>query len=348
MKLNSEFLRDIYLVIITIVLFFLFIGLLAPYTTTLLITLLLVASFQPLHKAILKRTNKSIATGLSTLIIILMIIIPGLILGAVVTSEINGFAGDAGTYFVNLISTGGGAATIINNINSVLHNIDPSLSINLASIGNNISTYVSSGGTLIVKLFENVGGLVAQLILSIFALVVFFQDYDKIPKLFVRFSPLNNKLDVLLYDEFIATGKALIRGIFLIGLIHALGIGILFFIFGVKGIGILFILIFLVSVIPSGSQLVWVPVGIVLGLTSGWPTAILLLILCFIYMNFVDTLIRPKFTKGNSAVHPLLSILSVFGGITIYGLAGILYGPLITIIFLTLIKAYNQRFNNDN
>jgi predicted PurR-regulated permease PerM len=178
--------------------------------------------------------------------------------------------------------------------------------------------------------------------------VLIFRDYERIPRVFKRYLPLSSDLEDTILTEFITTGKSVIKGIFLVSTFHAIGVTIVFYLFGVQALGVFFFLLFIASMVPGGSQFIWIPVSIAVGITSGWGVAVLMLILCLIIMNMIDTLVRPIFASGgNTKIHPLLSLISILGGLIVYGASGLLYGPLIAVLFVTLIGAYNQRFKDN-
>ena len=64
-------------------------------------------------------------------------------------------------------------------------------------------------------------------------------------------------------------------------------------------------------------------------------------------MNWIDTLLRPKLVPEEAYLHPLLLILSVFGGLALAGLMGVIYGPVIMILFVTSIETYVQYYQGD-
>jgi predicted PurR-regulated permease PerM len=72
-----------------------------------------------------------------------------------------------------------------------------------------------------------------------------------------------------------------------------------------------------------------------------WKGLILLgLGVCVISM--VDNLLRPFFISSRTNIHPLLLFFAVLGGIQAFGLIGVVAGPLIATLFLTLIEIYIQ------
>jgi predicted PurR-regulated permease PerM len=56
-----------------------------------------------------------------------------------------------------------------------------------------------------------------------------------------------------------------------------------------------------------------------------------------------DNIVKPWVLKGRMSLHPFLGLLSVLGGLRIFGLAGIFLGPLITALTITLLQLFHHR-----
>ena len=110
----------------------------------------------------------------------------------------------------------------------------------------------------------------------------------------------------------------------------------------------------ILSILPIGSGLVWFPVGLFMiidGLRTGNTGQVIIAIALIIYsaiiINVIDTTIRPKIMKDTVNIHPLITIFSVLGGLTIFGPMGILYGPIIVVMFLSIMDIYNKHYLNN-
>jgi|GEM_PF-7050413 len=349
MKLNSSFLKDIYLVALTLVLFVLIFNLATPFITTLLLAVILVALFQSPYNYLVKdlKFSKGLASAVCTLGVLLVVVIPLLIIVLMVTGEIASYAPQMITFFNETIRPGLEGLISNGRISGFLksYNINVDLTGLTNSIIGLITNAAGASSNVLVGVLSNIGGLFVQFIVLVIALGLLFKDYHKIPEVITRYVPLSDELELLLYEEFIDTGKSVIKGSFTVAFVHGLALTLLFAIFGVEPLGLVFVITFLSSLLPGGSQIVWVPAVILMILTGNIPGAILLAICSIVVMNGIDTFVRPRITQGSNKIHPLLSLISVIGGIFIYGIGGLLYGPLIAVGFITVVGAYNQRFS---
>jgi len=59
----------------------------------------------------------------------------------------------------------------------------------------------------------------------------------------------------------------------------------------------------------------------------------------------IDNVLRPFLISGKAALHPLLLFFTIMGGIAMFGLLGIVVGPIIAAIFLTLLKVFEFKLH---
>ena len=104
----------------------------------------------------------------------------------------------------------------------------------------------------------------------------------------------------------------------------------------------------LVSLIPMlGAALVWLPTGIItLFLGNIWQ-GLLIIIFGALVVSTIDNFLRPKLVGDETSLHPILVFLSTLGGIALFGLAGILLGPIIVVFFVSLLDIYQIEFKDE-
>jgi predicted PurR-regulated permease PerM len=61
-------------------------------------------------------------------------------------------------------------------------------------------------------------------------------------------------------------------------------------------------------------------------------------------VGVVDNLIRAYMIKGESSVHPIFIIFSILGGISLFGFWGVIFGPLIISIAVTILHIYELEY----
>jgi predicted PurR-regulated permease PerM len=95
------------------------------------------------------------------------------------------------------------------------------------------------------------------------------------------------------------------------------------------------------SLVPVvGSSLVWLPAAIGLMVTGHLGRGILLAIICGVIVGLVDNVIRPWLISGRAEMGGLVVFISVLGGIAVFGMLGIVLGPIVVATALSLLDLY--------
>ena len=98
------------------------------------------------------------------------------------------------------------------------------------------------------------------------------------------------------------------------------------------------------SLVPAvGTLLILVPVGVIL-IAVGHPIAGIFELLWGVLVVGVlsDYVIRPALVGGRGHVPTLLTFISLFGGVEVFGLLGLIVGPVIAAVSLALLRTYDR------
>lgn len=97
---------------------------------------------------------------------------------------------------------------------------------------------------------------------------------------------------------------------------------------------------FVFAFIPIlGSAPVWLS-GMIYLYTQGQITQMIILLVLGLITGVVDNFVRPLVLKGRSEMHPLVSLVAIFGGIHLFGIAGVFMGPILAAILITLLQVW--------
>ena len=61
-------------------------------------------------------------------------------------------------------------------------------------------------------------------------------------------------------------------------------------------------------------------------------------------ISTVDNVLRVVFIGSSANLNPLLTFISVFGGILAFGLIGVVFGPMLLVLFFTLLHVYELEY----
>jgi predicted PurR-regulated permease PerM len=120
-----------------------------------------------------------------------------------------------------------------------------------------------------------------------------------------------------------------------------------YIIFGIQEPLLLGVLTAISSMVPViGALLVYLPVVIYTLATGTLTAGIGLALWCFILVGSVDNVARFLLQKRLADVHPVITILGVIAGTKLFGLIGLIFGPLMITMFVVLVKIYFNEFGN--
>jgi predicted PurR-regulated permease PerM len=92
-----------------------------------------------------------------------------------------------------------------------------------------------------------------------------------------------------------------------------------------------------------GSALIWVPIAISLMAGGHMGRGIALVVFCAVIVGMVDNVVRPWLISGRAEMGGLVIFISVLGGITAFGLLGVVLGPIIVAMAASLMDVYAPR-----
>ncbi len=159
-----------------------------------------------------------------------------------------------------------------------------------------------------------------------------------------RMLPLHPKHTRVVMWEFQKVGKEVFIGTMLTGFAQGLLAGVGYSIAGAPEPVLLATITAVCSLVPAvGTLLVWVPVGVGL-FATGHPGAGVFELLWggFVVVGLSDYVIRPALVGGHGHVPTLLTFISLFGGVEVFGLLGLIIGPVIAAVALALLRTYDR------
>jgi len=203
------------------------------------------------------------------------------------------------------------------------------------------SNWLLSGATMAVKETTN---FIVSLVLIILTMFFFFVDGKNLLHRLMYLSPLPNHYDQEIFKKFRSVSYATFISIFVTaaaqGVVGAIGFAIVGFPALLAGV-----IVGLLSLLPYlGSMIFYIPMGIYYLLVGRIWQGIFILLWGLFIIGFIDNIIRTYMVKGKAEVNPIFAFFSILGGITLFGFWGIVLGPLILAITVTIFHIYELEF----
>lgn len=163
----------------------------------------------------------------------------------------------------------------------------------------------------------------------------------------LSYIPLPSADKERLAGRFLSVARATLKGTLVVGLVQAVLTGLALWIAGIGAAAFWATIVFVLSVLPGiGAPIVWVPAVIYLAATGRIGAAIALAAWCAAVVGTIDNLLRPRLVGEDTQMPDLLILVSTLGGITLFGAAGLIVGPIVAALFITVWEIYGTAFHD--
>ncbi|MCB9362563.1 AI-2E family transporter [Candidatus Woesearchaeota archaeon] len=206
---------------------------------------------------------------------------------------------------------------------------------------------VQKGGDLIT---QSVSAVLSLFIVLFMTFYLLRDGKSTLLENFPKFMPLKSKHKKTIVANFDRMVRGLLFGQLIIAVVQGFVAGVGYFIFGVSSPvfwGLFTAFFALIPVIGTG--IIWLPISLVTmlnGYLASDNTLILqgigLMIYGFLLISTIDNVIRPKILGDRANIHPVIVLLGVFGGISLFGFIGFIIGPILLATCQLLLKIYSE------
>jgi len=335
MDFGEKDVKKISIILIVGVLFVLAFLIIRPFIVAILSGLLLAYVFNPLYKKINRYIgSKSVAASIVVGVIVLGLIAILWFAAPILIKQAFGL-------FVSLQKL---------NMEEIITKVFPTASSELISqLANTLNSATSKAFAVAANYLSNFITELPQMLLNFFILgfVFFFslRDSGKLIIFMRGISPLNDAKEKVVVKHFEDMTSAVIYGWVIVGIIQGTLAGIGFFMFGVQNALILTLVAIFFSIIPFlGPMFVWIPVGIYMATTGATtPTLIAFLLYNVLIVSLVDNILRSYIVSKRTNVPSAVVLIGMIGGLVIFGIAGLVIGPLILAYLLTLLDSFKDK-----
>jgi predicted PurR-regulated permease PerM len=161
------------------------------------------------------------------------------------------------------------------------------------------------------------------------------RDGNQLLELLVRALPLGDARERQLFALFGEVTRATVKGNLVVALVQgALG-GFILFVLGMPGVLLWAVLMAFASLIPAvGPALIWVPIALYWVATGQYWQAGVLAGFGVLVIGMVDNVLRPILVGRDTKMPDYIVLLSTLGGIALFGINGVVVGPLVAALFM--------------
>jgi predicted PurR-regulated permease PerM len=322
--------------------------LLWPFISVIILAIVVTGVFIPVYKLLNRKFNSTIASLLTCTLIFFVLFLP-----------LSFFVGILANEAWDLYLTARGALQS-KPIMELLENSHIFETINqflarfkIEITGEQLNSAIAEVGRVVgLFLYEQARSITTNVLKFIanffFMLLIIFYlliDSHRLVNFIVKLSPLPEDQDQKLIQKFKDIAPAILLGNGLGGLIQGTLGGIVFALFGLKSPFLWGVIMGLLAFLPIlGIGGVFVPAAIFLFLQGRIGAGIFFLIFYIVLSGSIEYFFKPRLVGQRVRMHTLIVFLSIIGGLKLFGILGIIYGPLVVTAFLTLAEIYQASY----
>jgi predicted PurR-regulated permease PerM len=322
-------------------------ALLGAFSAALVWAGIIALALHPLYRkmATLLRGRTELAAAVMTLVTLLLIIGPALTLLAMLVSQ----AIDLFHWASEGIQSGAAVELWNRLTSSVLQTVlaHPLLAgFDIKGVFlNGLGQISSSLATQIGSVLRNTAFLIVNLLVMLIALFFFFRNGEDYYRSIMDLLPFKHEHKQSIARKFHDTFSAVINGVFLIALGQGCMTGIGFALFRVPfPVFWGFLAAFLALLPIGGTALVWIPGALFLLLTGSTLQGVLLAIWGLVLVSLPDNFLKPMLIGKKANLPTFFLFLGILGGLRVYGILGILFGPLVVTLLTAFIQIYREEY----
>ena len=324
--------------------------LLSPFLSVILVSLVTVVMLMPLYRYFLARKwvkeRARFALTLTLLSFFLVILIPIFIIGFLLISQ--------SVQLLDTITTGDfefSLSNLVTELEEFLQQIpalgdieidQEQIAQTLIDIGTTVLGWLAdlavSLGTSLPSLF--IGAIIFLVVVA--TMLLSLDDlYDRSKEI----SPLDVNITQIYLHKSREMIVSVIKGVFLLAIIQGAIMGVFYWLAGVPFTIFFTLLSMVFAILPVvGISFIVLPMALIFLLLGDVTSAVLVLIGFYIFVNPTDLTLRPRLVSKEAYLNFTLMLLALFGGLAVGGLLGMIYGPVIMVLFITTIEIYAEYF----
>jgi predicted PurR-regulated permease PerM len=303
-----------------------------PFSTGLIGAPVLYVVLAPVHRWLSRWMPSRVAAGIVVLLGILLILGPGVSVVGLIAAEAQDMA------------SGVIRSPLLAKISRI--RVGPyQVGAQLEQIGSQIVSFIGSSALGLIGTATRAGIQLTIAFFGLFYLLVSPVAIWRSVRPFIPFSAasaeiLRKRFGDVTISTLVGTGvTASVQGIF---------VGLAFWVVGLSNPLFWGVVTVIFAILPVvGSGLVWGPGAAALAMEGRYGAAIGLAIWGLVVVGNVDNVIRPIVFRRWAQIHPFVTVIGAFMGLSYFGLLGLLIGPLAISYFFELIRMYRVEYLED-
>ena len=311
-----------------------------PFLSALAWAAILVTFFYPMHNRLAKRLSSVQASVISTVAVTILLIAPAILVTTLFVREAVSISRGVQHSLVEQH-----APIIAKSWSWIARHVpgmDPNANI-FEALEQGIEKEAGFLAERIGTILKNIAAFIFDLFVMIFAMFYFFRDAGKILGAVRSIMPFDAQhQDTMIVQIRNLISASVITSLVVASIQGALG-GLGFGLVGLPAPVFWGVLMAFFSLIPVvGSGLIFIPASLWLGFSGHWGRAVLLLAICAGVSTVLDNVLRPLLLGGRTELSGLVIFISVVGGVSLFGMLGLVLGPILIAVAAGVLSVYRE------
>ena len=305
----------------------------------------------PLHERLEHRTVRvrgttvtippRVSAGIVTVFGILATVVPLLVFTVLLLQTVLSFIDDLGD--VDLVETVRTTARELGLEDAVLDSLEDAFNSEIEGFLNRGLEFALQELLRLLDMSFQVG---LGLLVLVFLLYYFLVDGRRLVAWIGSVAPIDDEIRQELIDEIDAVTWAVLRSHVLVAIAEGVLGGLGLYLLGVPNVAFWTIVMIVVSFLPAvGIWLIWGPIVGYLFIVGDPVGGILLLVYGITVLSVVDNYLRAVLVDLESGVHPGTVLVGVIGGLYLFGILGLLLGPVLLATFKAVVEVFGDAYD---
>lgn len=340
-------LRRTILVILAVAISVVFLWMIERFLIALLLAAIASGMFQPLYQRLLRlfRGRRPIASVATLIVAVCAVIGPAVLFCGMVTAEAVDLSRVVGPWVQHELGSAGELNRLFDRF-PALAPLAPYRDEILPKVGELAGGIGSFAVGALADLAQQTATFFFLLFVMLYSMFFFLMDGKRTLDKILYYLPLPHEDESRMVARFLSVTRATLKGTLVIGLVQGMLGGLAFWAVGIQGAAFWATVMAVFSAVPGvGTALVWLPAVAYLAAVDRWPAAVGLLAWCAIVVAGFDSLFRPRLVGKDTKMPDLMIFLSTLGGVLFFGALGLVIGPIIAALFITVWELYGEAFH---
>ena len=295
--------------------------------------------FYPAHAWLQRRlpSRPALAATISVIAVLVLFVMPIIAIVAAVTAEAGEMYQTLRSGDFNLGEMYANLAARVPQIQSFAESLGidvEGLTAQLSSSAVTISQFIAASA---LAIGQDTLRIAVFFVLMLYLLFFCLKDGQELLEAIIKALPFGDERERHLFERFAEVSRATIKGTLVIGVVQGAIGGVSFAMLGIQAPVLWAVVMALLSIVPAvGPAFVWLPASLILLFDGRLGASITLFLIGAVIISLVDNLLRPILVGRDTKMPDYLILLSTLGGLTAFGLAGVVIGPIIAAFLLSV------------